>query len=91
MHNYILNIQVEDGHQQWFADNPLDYLRETRQLNFVYLGYFDGQKEFPYVPPLRPDPALVWQVEGDKKTIDRYRKAAEAAVELANRTKLYDV
>lgn len=34
-------------------------------------------------PPLRPDPALVWQVEGDERTIRRYRKAAEDALSSA--------
>jgi hypothetical protein len=33
-------------------------------------------------PPLRPDPALVHQVEGDERTIRRYREAAEAALGL---------
>ena len=34
-------------------------------------------------PPLCPDPALVYQVEGDERTIRRYREAAEAALRCA--------
>lgn len=34
-------------------------------------------------PPLRPDPTLVHQVEGDERTIRRYREAAEAALRRA--------
>lgn len=42
----------------------------------------------PGVPPLRPDPALVHQLEGDRRTIARYRRIAEMAVAEADKDEL---
>lgn len=33
------------------------------------------------VPPVRPDPDLVWQVEGDEPTIEQYRADTSRAAE----------
>jgi hypothetical protein len=45
---------------------------------------------YPPVPPVHPDPDLVWQVEGDQSTIENYRaetiKVAERARQEEERT-----
>ncbi|CAL9460342.1 hypothetical protein SUDANB95_02610 [Actinosynnema sp. ALI-1.44] len=41
----------------------------------------NAEDERPPVPPVRPDPDLVWQVEGDAPTIDRYRAATSEVAE----------
>ncbi|MGA6093216.1 hypothetical protein ATK36_6260 [Amycolatopsis sulphurea] len=39
-----------------------------------------AEPDRPPVPPVRPDPELVWQVEGDEPTIGQYRdRTREAA------------
>ncbi|GAB2970147.1 hypothetical protein LWP59_14690 [Amycolatopsis acidiphila] len=41
----------------------------------------DARPPVPPVPPVRPDPDLVWQVEGDEPTIEQYRAESSRAAE----------